>query len=311
MGIEVPPLDDEGMIRLGAAHFESGCAGCHGAPGRPASAFARSMLPQPPPLSTTVSDWATEELFWIVQNGQKYTGMPAWTALEREDEIWAVTAFLLRLPALDRAQYERLAGIADGATPQEPFAAEDPRLAALLTDCARCHGADGAHPVARAVPILLGQQVSYFARALREYRSGARRSGIMQPVATSLEDEEIAALARYFAGPGLATPPPNAPAPADVAARGERIVTAGLPEQDVPACIACHGQSRDRGVPRLTGQHSTYLAQQLRLLRAGLRRGSAHARLMAPIAARLTDAQILDAAAWLESAGPRPPMASP
>src|SRR5688572_16771458 len=35
LGIDVPRLDDEGMIRLGAAHFESGCAGCHGAPGRP------------------------------------------------------------------------------------------------------------------------------------------------------------------------------------------------------------------------------------------------------------------------------------
>lgn len=52
------------------------------------------MLPSPPDLAVAMRRWKERELFWIVKHGFKYTGMPGWVALEREDEIWAVVAFL-------------------------------------------------------------------------------------------------------------------------------------------------------------------------------------------------------------------------
>jgi hypothetical protein len=67
------------------------------------------MLPSPPDLSTAVRDWRDRELFWIVKHGIKYTGMPAWVAAQRDDEVWAIVAFLRRLPTLDAAGYRELA----------------------------------------------------------------------------------------------------------------------------------------------------------------------------------------------------------
>ena len=58
------------------------------------------MLPSPPDLAVAMRPWKERELFWIVKHGFKYTGMPGWVALEREDEIWAVVAFLKKMPTL-------------------------------------------------------------------------------------------------------------------------------------------------------------------------------------------------------------------
>ena len=107
MAIRAPALDDPNLIKLGAAHFHGGCAFCHGAPGIPVSPIARQMLPSPPDLATSMRPWTDEELFWIVQHGIKYTGMPGWVALERADEIWAVVAFLKRMPLLNASSYAR------------------------------------------------------------------------------------------------------------------------------------------------------------------------------------------------------------
>lgn len=107
--IDERPLDDPDLVRLGASHFQSGCAPCHGAPGEPANPIARSMLPPPPSLITHVPTWRNRELFWIVKHGIKYAGMPAWTTQKRNDEVWAIVAFLVALPNLSSRGYRRLA----------------------------------------------------------------------------------------------------------------------------------------------------------------------------------------------------------
>ena len=108
LGTEVPPLDDRDLVALGAGHFASGCAPCHGAPDRPANPIVRQMLPQPPDLSHAAQNWRDRELFWIVRNGLKYTGMPAWAAPQRVDEVWSVVAFLRQLPAMTPGRYAEM-----------------------------------------------------------------------------------------------------------------------------------------------------------------------------------------------------------
>jgi len=139
MAIEAPPLDDPALVHRGAGHYATGCAPCHGAPGQERSAVARAMTPPPPFLPERVAEWQPNELFWIVQNGVKFTGMPAWPALERDDEVWAVTAFVRRLPGLDAAGYASLVHPA----PQRP-ASDAPEV--VSRRCARCHGMDGRGP---------------------------------------------------------------------------------------------------------------------------------------------------------------------
>lgn len=75
---------------------------------------------------------------------------------------------------------------------------------AAVQRCATCHGIDGREPASPEVPRLAGQKEGYLAQVLREYRGGLRLHAIMQPQAADLSDDDIAALARHFAGrPGL------------------------------------------------------------------------------------------------------------
>lgn len=107
MGISVPPLDHPALVLKGAGHFESGCRPCHGAvSGIPA--VPRAMTPHPPNLPAAVGRWSAAELFYIVKHGIKFTGMPAFPSLEREDEVWAVVAFLLEMPDMSASEYARM-----------------------------------------------------------------------------------------------------------------------------------------------------------------------------------------------------------
>jgi len=187
LGIEVPELGSDDLVRLGAAHFHSGCAFCHGAPGVPISPIALSMLPSPPDLSRSMREWRDRELFWIVKNGIKYTGMPAWVAQQRDDEVWAVVAFLRRLPALDAAAYRDLAlgGLSVPAQSGGEIATTEATSRAVSA-CARCHGENRRGPGSRLVPVLHGQPIGFLIAALDDYANARRPSGIMQPLASDL-----------------------------------------------------------------------------------------------------------------------------
>lgn len=302
LGIESPPLDDPDLIRLGAGHYAGGCAPCHGAPGDPGNPIVRSMLPMPPLLSHAVSEWSAEQLFWIVRNGLKYTGMPAWAAQERDDEVWAVVAFLRTLPGMRPEQYRALA--TGNAAPREHSAPETisrGEAEPALTACARCHGDGRDPPTSRLVPILAGQSPAYLRRALEEYASGARRSGIMQPVASPLAGGDLRGLAAYYGGLSRRRPESGPNASPERTRRGEAIATEGIPGRGVPACIACHSGAASAAFPILNGQPAPYLMQQLKLFSTGIRDRSTYGAIMSVIARRLTAEDARDVAAYFES----------
>lgn len=309
-------VSDPVLALRGAPHFASGCAPCHGAPGQARSAIARAMTPQPPRLEDRIPEWSDEELFWIVQNGVKFSAMPAWPADHREDEVWSMVAFLRRLPGMTPEEWGRLAGleeaesapVAEAALPSgAPDAAGGARRIRRLVDplvgeivaesCARCHGVDGLGRGAGAFPKLAGQKETYLAASLEAYAAGARDSGFMQPVAAGLTDPQRRALAAYYAdlpaGPP-ATPPPDA----ESLALGERIATIGAPERGVPACESCHGPRTSAYYPLISGQYERYLTLQLEAFRQGDRGGTPFAHVMRMAAERLTDGEIAAAAAW-------------
>jgi len=285
-------LDDPDLVRLGAAHFEVSCAFCHGSPERKVNLVTDKMLPAPPSLSTEMRPWKDGELFWIVRHGIKYTGMPGWVALERDDEVWAVVAFLRALPTLDKARYRDLAFGGSPAVPNiESAARESPAELGTLV-CARCHGSEGIGPASDLVPTLHGQPAAFLAAALRSYANGKRRSGIMAPLVADLEAADIARLARYYAG--LAPLPPEDPVTPDAnpVARGELLATTGDPAAGVPPCIACHGRDALDTYPRLAGQNAAYMKGQLQLWKAGHNTAGDGAAIMAPIARQLSDPDI-------------------
>lgn len=301
VGVKAPPLDDPDLVRLGAGHYAGGCAPCHGAPGTPINRITAQMLPPPPNLISASSAWDAEELFWLVKHGIKYTGMPAWPALQREDEVWAVVAFLERLPELSPEEYRDLANFpAAVGTSAQPT--ERSTFSEMLTVCARCHGDADSPPTSRLAPRLSGQSMSYMATALRSYAKGARRSGIMEPVAAELEEGTIDAMAAYYAvlSQGPATTSAQPPDP-EAVARGRAIAREGAPDHDIPSCLSCHGQPQSEVFPRLEGQHEPYLVSQLRAFRSGIRGRTTTGDVMETIARRLSDQQIRDVAAYFAS----------
>ena len=107
-GIAVPAgLDDPKRVVAGAEHYRAHCAVCHGAPGVEPDVIARGMYPAPPDLRHAAEHRGPAELFWIVKNGIKMSGMPAW-ADHGDEELWPVVALLLQLPKMTAEEYVRL-----------------------------------------------------------------------------------------------------------------------------------------------------------------------------------------------------------
>ena len=106
--IETPPLDDPQMVEQGARRYASTCATCHGVPDQPLPNMAQHMRPQPPPLAEAATEWAPNEIFWILEHGVKMTGMPAWGPWHSDDQLWSIVAFVEGLPEMSSEEYERL-----------------------------------------------------------------------------------------------------------------------------------------------------------------------------------------------------------
>ena len=102
-GIKEPSLEGEALVREGFEHYDNMCVGCHGAPGTDP---AKEFNPAPPDLADVVRELRPAELFWIIKNGIKMTGMPESGSTHSDDEIWGMVAFAMRLPEISPEQYK-------------------------------------------------------------------------------------------------------------------------------------------------------------------------------------------------------------
>lgn len=117
-GIEVPPLDDPNMLLAGGADYNEMCSGCHLKPGKKQSEISAGLYPQPPNLTIADADENAKavaaERFWIIKHGIKASGMAAFGPTHDDARIWAMVAFIQKLPTLDAAQYQILTARAEG-----------------------------------------------------------------------------------------------------------------------------------------------------------------------------------------------------
>lgn len=140
-GIEAPPLDDPQLVARGLVRFRENCVLCHGAPGVAPAPFALGMTPVPGNLAHTAREWTPAEMFWVTKHGIKMAGMPAWQFRLSDDDIWAVVAFLRRLPSISALQYRALPDTADPAVPhpQGPLDVARGKRALSQYICVTCH----------------------------------------------------------------------------------------------------------------------------------------------------------------------------
>ena len=161
--------------------------------------------------------------------------------------------------------------------------------------CISCHGANGEGNAAAGFPRLAGLSAGYFEAQLAAFADGSRENGVMQPLAKNLSADERHAVAQYFSGlpapQGIRTQDPSDVTPAD---SGAWLATRGRWQQDLPACVQCHGPG-GAGVgttfPPLAGQPAAYIEAQLNAWKNG-KRPPGPLALMPAVASKLNDADI-------------------
>jgi len=107
--VKVPDLDDPEKVHSGFKNFNAMCVTCHGAPGVATSEIAKGLYPAPPNLAEAAKAWTSAELYVIIKNGIKMSGMPAWEQSHSGDEMWAIVAFLKVLPTMPANEYREAA----------------------------------------------------------------------------------------------------------------------------------------------------------------------------------------------------------
>ena len=112
--IKVPSLEDPSLLLSGGADYNDMCSSCHLKPGQKESDMSLGLYPAPPNLSLDHSEAhqhgdkneKARKRFWTIKHGIKASGMPAWGITHDDDRIWAMVAFLARLPELTPEQYQ-------------------------------------------------------------------------------------------------------------------------------------------------------------------------------------------------------------
>lgn len=104
------PVEYSGeVIAEGRAHFADHCATCHANDGSGDTEMGRGMWPKVPDMRLArTQNLSDGELFWIIENGVRFTGMPAWSAGTKESETasWHLVHFIRRLPKLTPEELE-------------------------------------------------------------------------------------------------------------------------------------------------------------------------------------------------------------
>lgn len=127
--LDVPPLDEPSMILAGGADYNEMCSGCHMKPGKKQSEISAGLYPQPPNLTMGAETHghgdadsdahgdakaSAARQFWIIKHGIKASGMAAFGATHDDARIWAMVAFIQKLPTLDATQYQILTAGEEG-----------------------------------------------------------------------------------------------------------------------------------------------------------------------------------------------------
>ena len=160
--------------------------------------------------------------------------------------------------------------------------------------CTTCHGpsAQGFRGF-YTMPRLAGQQPQYIENQLHAFLERRRLNPVMANVAHGIAPEMIPALAARMSA---LNPPPFGGAPSGDIALGKEIYANGLPDQNVPACSACHGPDAkgQREIPRLAGQLYWYMVFTLSIWSSERGQGGRQdiSWIMRPTVANLTPKQV-------------------
>ena len=207
---------------------------------------------------------------WLPSVHADYTAQGIWAAICRAAGVpttWTEQAS----PA--KGAVSTTVVLAGAATERQSPEAAGRGGTLALQQCTMCHGAQGI--TVADIPNLAGQYPDVVFKQLADYKSGHRRSSIMEALARNLSDQDMQDLAAYYSGltkPRLEGPLHERPAPP--------LVRVGDPVRNIAPCASCHGgMDRKLGTPWLEGMPKKYLADQLAAFASGARGNDALAQM--------------------------------
>lgn len=110
-GLANPVLRNQESIRNGMAHFADHCAVCHANDGSGDTEMGRGMFPPAPDMRESATQFLSDgELFYIIEHGVRFTGMPAWETgtVAGEEASWHLVHFVRHLPDISEAELEEM-----------------------------------------------------------------------------------------------------------------------------------------------------------------------------------------------------------
>ena len=106
------PVEYSGeIIAEGRAHFADHCANCHANDGSGKTPIGSGLWPKAPDMRLSQTQNLSDgELFWIIENGIRFTGMPAWSTGTKDGETasWHLVHFMRRLPELTPEELQEM-----------------------------------------------------------------------------------------------------------------------------------------------------------------------------------------------------------
>jgi mono/diheme cytochrome c family protein len=96
-----PVQNSPQVLQEAAQHFADHCASCHANDGSGNTSMGRKLYPRAPDMRLAATQQLSDgELYFIIHNGVRFTGMPAWGESEPDEDSWKLVWFIRHLPSL-------------------------------------------------------------------------------------------------------------------------------------------------------------------------------------------------------------------
>lgn len=193
-----PLQNDQQMVSQGQQIYLQFCVICHGPDGHGQTTLGQRMYPPTMDLTSPhVQHWHDSEMFWIIQNGVRMTGMPSWKGAISPDDAWKLVIFIHHLPELDAAESR-------SASKEQPAETQAQLIAYGKTlyrqeGCFMCHRLDGEGGKVGPDLTVEGTRGRSVAWLIGHFKNPKAYSpGSIMPSFKNLTDEQLEALTTFL-----------------------------------------------------------------------------------------------------------------
>jgi mono/diheme cytochrome c family protein len=89
------------VLNAARIHFADHCATCHGNDGSGKTEIGQNLYPKAPDMRQPETQHLTDgQMYYIIHNGVRLTGMPAWGDPDKDDDSWKLVLFIRHLPQM-------------------------------------------------------------------------------------------------------------------------------------------------------------------------------------------------------------------